>query len=634
MPNGLCWDIQDTQAIEPTNGSRHRANRGRGARDVRTDEGHTRPSGPDDDGAHGGEVVPSLLSNAVVARHFQTVADYLALDGATVYRTLAYQRAADTFRDNPTSVVRLAAEGRLRDLPGVGEAIEARVRELVDTGTMRILEELRAKFPETVLELMRLPGVGPKTARRLYETIGVADLDDLRLALDTGDLLKVPGMGEKTRSNLRRAVETPATRPDRALLGLVEPQAAALLDALRRMSGVAEADVAGSLRRRRSTIRDLDLVAASTDPARTLSEFAALPQVARVEERGDTKLVVSLHSGLNLDLRVVAPTSYGDLLQHSTGSAEHNVALRALAQKRGFKVSEYAVEETATGRLHHFAGEEGIYALLGLDWIPPELREDTGEIQAAAEGRLPRLLELADLRGDLHVHSDWSDGRASMGEMAAAARDLGLGYICFSDHSQSLGMGMGLTPDQVRSQIAAVRELDAALDGITVLTGTEVDILADGRIDLPDDLLAELDFVTASIHSGFTQTSEQIMRRLNAALENPHVDAIGHPTGRLLTRRAPYEVDMDALVRGAARTGTILEINAAFHRLDLSAPHARAATAAGALLTVSSDAHDPHGFGLLRYGVGEARRAWLEAGDVLNTRTPAELRSWLDRPPP
>lgn len=570
-------------------------------------------------------------TNAAVARHFQVVADYLSLDGASVYRTIAYQRAADAFREHPTSVARLAADGRLRDLPGVGEAIEAKVLELVESGTIRFLEELRAKYPETLLELMRLPGVGPKTARRLYETIGVADLDDLRLAIDTGELLKVPGMGEKSRSNLRHAVETLATRPDRSLLGVVEPKALALLTALRGLPGVIAADVAGSLRRRRSTIKDVDLVAASESPEQTLDGFAALPEVARVDERGATKLVVRLHSDLSVDLRVVSPASYGDLLQHSTGSAEHNVALRSLAQRRGFKVSEYEVEDTATGRAYRFAEEDGVYALLGLPWIPPELREDRGEIQAAAEGRLPRLLELGDLRGDLHVHSDWSDGRATMREMAMAARGLGLEYLCFSDHSQSLGMGMGLTPERVRAQVAAIRELDAALDGITLLAGTEVDILADGRIDLPDDLLAELDFVTASIHSGFTQSSEQIMHRLGAALDNPHVDAIGHPTGRLLTRRAPYEVDMEALVRGAARTGTALEINAAFHRLDLSAPHARAAKEAGALLTVCSDAHDPGGFGLLRYGVGEARRGWLEAGHVLNTRSLSELQAWLGR---
>ncbi|MHB8869771.1 MAG: DNA polymerase/3'-5' exonuclease PolX [Thermoleophilia bacterium] len=597
---------------------------------MRSAEGSEEPLGVGEVHSARGDVVAASSSNAEVARHFQMLADYLSLDGASVYRTLAYQRAADTFRDYSTSVARLATEGRLRDLPAVGAAIEAKVLELVETGTLRALEELRAKFPETLLELMRLPGVGPKTARRLYETIGVTDLGTLRLAIDTGDLLKVPGMGEKSRGHLRRAVEALATRPERSLLGVVEPQAVALLHSLRALPGVTAADVAGSLRRRRSTTRDVDLVAASTDPEQTLEGFAAMPEVAGVAERGGTKLVVGLHSGLNLDLRVVAPASYGDLLQHSTGSAAHNVALRALAQKKGFKISEYTVEEAATGRAHRFADEDGVYSLLGLAWIPPELREDRGEIQAAAEGRLPRLLELDDLRGDLHVHSDWSDGRATMREMALAARDVGLEYICFSDHSQSLGMGVGLTSDQVRSQIAAIRELDATLDGITLLTGTEVDILADGRIDLPDDLLVELDFVTASIHSGFTQSSEQIMRRLNAALENPHVDAIGHPTGRLLTRRAPYEVDIDALVRGAARTRTILEINAAYHRLDLSAPHARMAKEAGALLTVSSDAHDPLGFTLLRYGVGEARRGWLEARDVLNTRPLAEVRAWLE----
>jgi DNA polymerase (family X) len=382
---------------------------------------------------------------------------------------------------------------------------------------------------------------------------------------------------------------------------------------------VAVSSTAGSLRRQRSTIRDIDLVAASEDPGPVMDTFATFPQLAGLEECGQTKLVARAHNGMGVDLRIVSPGSFGSLLQHSTGSAEHNVALRGFAQRRGLKVSEYGIEETDSGRMHHFAEEESVYEFLGLPWIPPELREGRGELQAALAGRLPTLVTLADLRGDLHVHSEWSDGKKSMEQMALAARERGLEYICFCDHSQSIGMGIGLAPDEVLRQIEAVRELDQRLEGIRVLAGSEVDILADGRIDLPDEVLARLDFATASIHSGFKQPTSRIMQRLESALTHPLVDAVGHPTGRLLGRREGYEIDIDRLAEGAAETGTYLELNASYDRLDLRASHARRARELGAQVVISSDAHSPRGFDLLRFGVGEARRAWLEPADVPNT---------------
>lgn len=570
-------------------------------------------------------------SNARLAATFQAVADYMAFEGASKYRIIAYQRAADIFREYPASVADMAAKGELRSLPGIGEAIESKVLEVVGTGTLGLLDALRERYPEGVLELMHLPGVGPRTARQLWEALGVADVEGLRRACEGGRVRGLPGMGQKTETNLLGAIASYQARSDRSLLGVVEPQAAELVSALRRLPAVAAADYAGSLRRRRSTVRDIDLVVASTDPGSVMDSFASRPEVARVTERGTTKLVARTHTELGVDLRVVPPESYGNLLQHFTGSAGHNVALRGHAQRQGFKVSEYNIEEVKNGRLVTCRREEEVYHLLGLDFIPPELREDRGELEAARSNALPHLIELPDLRGDLHVHSDWSDGRANMREMALAARAQGLEYLCFCDHSPSLGMVGGLTSERVFAQIEAVRALDAQLDGITVLSGVEVDILADGRLDLPDEVLARLDYVTASIHSGFQQSLEQIMRRLSGALEHPHVRAISHPTGRLLGRRDAYPVDIDRLATLAAETGTFLEINASYNRLDLSDVHARRARDRGVKLVICSDAHSPGGFQLLRYGVGEARRAWIEAQDVINTLPLCDLRTMLEQ---
>ena len=570
-------------------------------------------------------------SNGDFADRFQELADLLQLRGDSVYRTLAYERTAETFRTYPTSVAEIARGGGLRSLPGVGEALAGKAEEYLATGHIRLLDELQATFPPSLVTLMHLPGVGPKTARRLWEALGVADTQSLRAAAEAGRIRALPGMGPKTETNLLKAIQTWEGRSDRELLGHVEPLAEMLAARLRALPQVAAADVAGSLRRRRSTVRDIDLVVASEAPDAVMDAFAQFPEIASVDERGRTKLAARTHTALGVDLRVVLPASYGNLLQHFTGSAEHNVALRGYAQRLGYKVSEYDVEEVATGRSFSFLDEDDVYRLLGLPPIPPELREGRGELEAALQGTLPRLVRRDDLLGDLHVHSDWSDGRVSLEAMAVAARERGLRYLCFSDHSQSLGMANGLTPERVLEQIQVIRALDARLEGIALFAGSEVDILADGRLDLPDEILARLDWVTASIHSGFGQPVAQIMKRLESALDHPAVDVIGHPTGRLLGRREPYEVDIERLVTRAAETGTALEINAAYDRLDLCAAHARLATKAGAMLVISSDAHWPEGYDLLRYGVGEARRGWVEPQQLVNTRSLADFRKALDR---
>lgn len=566
-----------------------------------------------------------LPTNAELATLFDAIADYLSLEGESTYRILAYSKAATLFREHPVSVAEMASRRELQQLPGVGQAIEAKVIEYVTTGELALLDRLRECFPEGLLDVMRLPGMGPAKTRLVWEAAGVADVRDLERACKEGRIRAIPGMGEKTEAKLLgtiRAWEARAaagTEP-RRLRAAVEPQAERLVAALRALPAVETADYAGSLRRLRSTVRDIDLVVASTEPGPVMDAFAALPEIAHLEERGDTKLVTRTHTGLNVDLRVVPPQSYGNLLQHMTGSADHNMALRGYAQRHGFKVSEYNVEEVATGRLVTCTTETAVYELVGLRYIPPELRENQGEIEAAEEGTLPDLIELPDVRGDLHVHSDWTDGRASLEQMALAARDYGLDYLCFCDHSQSLAMTGGLTPERVLAQIEEIRGLDARLEGIRLLAGIEVDILADGRLDLPDDILAKLDYVTASVHSGFSQPREKIMERIAGAMRNPHVRSIAHPTGRLIGRREPYDVDVDILARMAAETGTYLEINGSPDRLDLNCQYVRRAVTLGASIVICSDAHRPGELDNVRHGVAEARRGWLRAEDVVNCR--------------
>ncbi len=572
-----------------------------------------------------------LPSNRELAEAFQSIADYMSLDGESSYRILAYEKAADLFGGHPVSVAEMASRGELRDLPGVGQAIEAKVLEYIATGEIALLESLRERYPEGLLTVMHLPGMGPKKTRLVWEAAGIGDIRGLERACREGRIRHTPGMGEKTEAKLLQAIEAWTIRRAgggeiRRLHSAVEPQAARLVAALRTVPGVFAADYAGSLRRLRATVRDIDLVVAAEEPAAVMDAFETLAEVDRVDERGDTKLAAKTHTGLGVDLRIVRPESYGNLLQHFTGSADHNVALRGHAQRLGYKISEYHVEELATGRLVTCATEAEAYETVGLRYIPPELREDQGEIEAAEAGTLPDLVDLGDLRGDLHVHSDWTDGRATLEQMALGARARGLDYLCFADHSQSLAMTGGLNPERLLDQIEAIRDLDDRVEGIRLLAGIEVDILSDGRLDLPDEALAGLDFVTASIHSGFGQPRAKIMHRLTSAMRNPYVRSIGHPSGRLLGRREPYDVDLDELTRVAVETGTYLEINGSPDRLDLTAQAARHAAAAGATLVVSSDAHSPDDFENLRYGIGEARRGWLRAADIANSHTWDEIK--------
>lgn len=561
-----------------------------------------------------------LPSNAELAALLRRIGSYLALDGEQGYRILAYEKAAGVLQDYPASAAALALQGDLRRLPGIGAAMEAKVLEYLKTGRVHLLTDLEARYPPGLLNLLHVPGLGTATVRRLWQALGVCDTAGLREACLTGKVEELSGMGRRTQDKILAALQRePAAGSGRHLLGEVEPTALALLNRLADCDSVVQAACAGSLRRCRSTVKGIDLVVGSPHPPAVLQHFAASPEISRVLQMGTTKLVGETHTGISVDVRVVSPDAYGSLLQHATGSAAHNVALRRHAQARGLKVSEYGIEIVEQTRSLHFAGEEEVYRQLGLDFIPPELREDQGEMEAAGRGALPRLIQLEDLRGDLHVHTSWSDGRAGIREMALAARSRGLEYICISDHSHSLAVARGLDPIRLEEQREEIRRCNAELVGITILAGCEVDILADGRLDLPDQTLAGLDFVIAAIHSAFSQPMARIMSRLQAAAENPHVNAIAHPSGRLLGRRPAYAVDLEQLIHIAAATGTTLEINSRFERLDLPAHASRLARDQGVTLAINSDAHDEAGFDVLRFGVGQARRGWVEARDVLNT---------------
>lgn len=561
-----------------------------------------------------------LPANGDIAAMLARIARLFALREESPYRILAYEKAAEAIAEYPASAAELALRGELRTLPGVGRATEAAVLEYLETGRITLLDTLQGDYPEGIFDLLNVPGLGPRKVRTLWEELRVGDLPALRKACLDGRVASVPGMGKKTQDRLLAALDQVHAHPSRRLLGVVDIQADRLIQALRSLPQVAAADIAGSLRRRRSTVKDIDLVAAGEDPASIMESFAMLPDIALVQQRGPAKMVALTHTGMSVDLRVCVPAAYGNLLQHATGSAEHNAALRAYAQDRGLKVSEHGIESAGGGAVFLAAREEDVYRHLGLQWIPPELRENQGEIAAAATGGLPHLISRDDLQGDLHVHSLWSDGRSSILEMAVAARSQGLRYICICDHSRSLGVTRGLDISRLEQQREEIAIVNEQVRDVRVLAGIEVDILADGSLALPDEVLARLDFVVASIHTALAQPEPQITRRLLNAMRNPHVDAIGHPTGRLLLRRPAYDVDLDAVLKAAAETGTALEINSSFERLDLPGRMVRRAASMGVRFVINSDAHHVTGFELLGYGISEARRGWLEPSDVLNTR--------------
>jgi DNA polymerase (family 10) len=560
---------------------------------------------------------PALPRNADLAERFELLADLLELDGADAFRLAAYRRAAARIRESAVSVAQLAIEGKATQLSGIGGTIQAKIVELAKTGDLQALAKLRDRLPVGLVEVMHVPGLGPKTARKLWVELGIGSQADLRAAAEQGRLRAVPGLGAKTEENLLAFFARPArpaSRDGRVLLGRALPFVEAVVEDLRSHPAAVRVSEAGSVRRRAETVRDLDVIATATDAGALIEYFLGRPWVAEVAASGQTKATVVSHDGLRLDLRVVPPECFGNLLQHFTGSKDHNVALREDAVRHGLSVSEYGVETVAIGKVATHESEEELYAYLGYAWIPPELRENSGELEAARAGELPALVERSEVIGDLHVHSDWSDGKAPLEDMVAAAAALGHRYLAVCDHAKRLRDG------RLERQAERIDALNARFPELRILSGVEVDIRADGSLDLDEEALARRDWVVASIHGGFHDPPAALTRRLLAAIEHPHVDCIGHPTGRKIGRRAPYDVDLEAIFDRAAETGTCLEINGQPDRLDLRDAHARAADRKGVRIVVSSDAHSVAGLGFLDLAVYQARRAWLTAAQVANTR--------------
>jgi DNA polymerase (family 10) len=570
-------------------------------------------------------------TNTEIATALDELGDLYELDGAVIHRIVAYRNAAKAVREAPVSITALARQGRATELAGIGAIIQEKVMSLAETGEIPALVKLRAKFPPGLVEMTRLPGLGPKRARRLFEELQIDSLESLRAAAQDQRIRKLKGFGPKVEESILAALDAvgagePRSRfvLDRAL-AIAEP----LVAALAAHPSSEQVQLAGSARRMTDSVKDLDVIATAHDPIALSRAAAELDLVERAGTPGEAGVRLRTHTGIQVDVRIVAPDQFGNLLQHLTGSKQHNMALRDAAVRRGLHVSEYGVLDDASGETHRCATEAEVYALLGMQYIEPELRENRGELEAAVAGTLPSLIELEDLRGDLHCHTTASDGTASIEEMAAAARDAGYRYLAITDHSASFGFGDDLSPARLSEHVARIRS--ASVDGIELLAGSEVNILPDGSLDYDDSILAELDWVIASVHSSFRMDSETMTNRIRRAVEHPLVDAIGHPSGRKIERRLPYSFDSERVIDAAARTGTMLEINASPDRRDLNEVHARAAAAAGVRILINCDAHRVGGFEVARYGIATARRAWLSAADVANTGAWDELAALRPR---
>ncbi len=559
------------------------------------------------------------MTNSDIASRLNEIAALMEFDGEPFFKIKAYERAARSLEDAETPARELIATDALQELPGVGKAIAQKIVDIENTGTCKYLEELRAKFPPTILELLHVPGVGTKTAIAMFQTLGIAGIEDLRRAVDDGSIATLPRLGAKGVENLKLALSRLAAHTQRMRLGDAWALAQEITAALEGAQIAKNIVAAGSLRRMEPTVGDLDFICTSSTPDKALDYFCAMSGVERISAKGDTKATVWLRAGIAADLRVVPHRCFGNLLQHFTGNKEHNVKLREYAIRKGLKVSEWGIETVESGRVRTSATEAGVYEILGLQFIPPEIRLGLDEIDLARRNELPELVSLGDIRGDLHDHTTWSDGTRSIEQMAREAAGRGLAYLSISDHSRGRAVGNGLSVERLREQIAQVREA-ATKYGIRLLCSSEVDIRADGTLDFPDEVLAELDIVVASIHSGFAGDKEKQTKRLLRAIANPNVNIIGHPTGALIEERAGYEFDSDAVFRAAAESGTALEINANPARLDLSAGMARRAKELGCTISIDTDAHHFEDFDNLRFGVGTARKAGLTKADVLNTR--------------
>jgi DNA polymerase (family X) len=571
-------------------------------------------------------VAKTLPRNADVAEQLELLSDLLEIEGEAAFRVLAYRRAAARVRETGTPVAQLALDGEAKKLPGIGATIEEKIVQIVDTGEIEALARRRKTIPPEVVEFLRIPGLGPKTVRKIWQELGVTTLAELKDAARAQRLRTLPGLGAKTEENVLKAAgrKRKVSEPGRTLLGRALPALLAVVEVLREHPAADRVCEGGSARRRKETVRDLDIIATASDPKALTEYFTQLPWVSEVAAKGPTKATVVSHEGFRFDLRVVPPESYGNLLQHFTGSKEHNLALREDAVRRGFSVSEYGVTEVESGEVSTAESEEEVYERLGYVFIPPELRENAGELEAARRGELPQLVEPGQLRGDLHTHSHWSaDGKNTLEEMVAAARERGYAYYAITDHSHYLREG------RMEAQSAEIDALAERVAPLKLLKGVEVNIRADGTLDVPDEALAGRDWVVASIHTAFDRSPTE---RVLAAMENPHVHVIGHLTGRKITRREPMEIDLERVLAKASETGTFLEINSQPDRLDLRDVNARLAGEAGVPIVVSSDAHEVRALEYVDFGVAQARRAWLEAEQIANTRTWAQLKKLMNKP--
>jgi len=573
------------------------------------------------------------MTNREIATLFAKVAHMLSIRGDSVHRVLAYQRAAESIGELSQSLESLQTQGVLTTIPHIGATLAEKIEEMLTTGRLQFYEKVAQEIPPSLVDLLRVEGLGPKRVKQIYDTLGVTTIAGLAEAARSGKLRDLPGLGTKSEAKLVTAIEALMRHGDtRTPLGVAWPIAQAILAQLAQLPGVTKASVGGSLRRMKETIGDIDLLVAAANHEPIMEFFRRLDNVESIAAAGPTKSRIVLLNGLGVDLRVLPAERWGTLLSYFTGSKEHNVHLRELALKKGFTLNEHAFTPLNGDPEILCATEEEVYATLGLSYVPPVLREDRGEIEAARSGQLPQLIQMADIQMDLHMHTTWSDGSKTVREMAQAAKARGLKLIAITDHSHGLGIANGLTVERLRQQAAEIRQVDAEMGpDFRVLHGTEMEIKADGTLDFPDEVLAELDFVIASLHVSLSQPREQVTQRALNALNNPHVDMLAHPTGRLLPDRTGADLDMEAVLNAAAATNTLLEINANPNRLDLRDSHARRALELGINLAINCDAHHPDHFDLLHYGVATAQRAWATPDNVANTWPVEKLLAYLQK---
>ncbi|NWG34798.1 MAG: DNA polymerase/3'-5' exonuclease PolX [Chloroflexi bacterium] len=571
-----------------------------------------------------------MMNNRQLADTFTLIANLSEIKGEIIYKTLAYRKAAESLMSLPREAGEYWKEGKLEDIPGVGKAIAEKIDELLSTGKLEFLEKLKKEVPEELASWLAVPGLGPKKIALIWKTLGITALADLETAAKEGKLRDLPGMGAKSESAILEGIASLSRRSGRIPLGRAYPLAQEIIKTLKKVKGVVAAEPAGSLRRMRSTVGDLDILVAAKDSAPVMEAVVNLPSVSRVLGKGETKSSIEFTDGVRAQVWVHPPEKFGTALQYATGSKDHNVQLRQLALEKGLSLSEHSFTKVKGGKEIFCATEEEVYETLGLPWIPPELREDRGEVQAAKANKLPKLIELKDIKADLQVHSTWSDGKLSMLEMARAAAKRGINVIAFTDHSVSLGVTGGLSIEKHKQQAAEIKKIQKQLgDEILILHATEVEIKADGSLDYPDEFLASLDLVLASMHTSLRQPREKVTERMLKAIRNPHVDIIGHPTGRLIPDREGADLDMDAVLQAAAETGVALEINAHPSRLDLDDMYARRAKELGIPISINTDSHSEGDFGMLFYGVAIARRAWLTKNEVINCWSTDKLLKWL-----